>query len=196
MRVYRKLVPFEYPRLERHLLRLDAEDRARRFSGSVGDAAVTAHCRRLDWLRAVVVGCFDDGALRGAAELWLDPSPAGRAELAITVERPWQGHGIGSALLGRALLVAGNRSARSLSMLCLLDNRRMQHLARKFGGRLVLAADQAEADLVVPYPTQLSLWEEAAGEGLGFVGSWVEQFSLAPWAVGAWGGSGTRAPRI
>ena len=191
MRVYRKLVPFEYARLEQHLLRLDAEDRARRFSGSVSDAAVTAHCRRLDWLRAVVVGCFEQGVLRGAAELWLDPSPAGRAELAVTVEHAWQGSGIGTGLLGRALLVAGNRSARSLFMICLLDNRRMQHLARKFGGRLSLATDQAEADLVVPYPTQLSLWEEATGDGLGLMGSLVEQFSLVSLA-----GIDARSPRI
>lgn len=178
MRVFRKLAPFESWRLRDHLLRLDAEDRLKRFSGAVGEAFIAEHCRRIDWLNAVVIGCFEDGVLRGAAELWPDTPLAGRAELAVTVERPFQNRGIGTALLGRAVTVAGNRAVRSLYMICLLDNRRIQHIARKFDGALTLHDDQAEADITVPYPTQLSLWEEAAADGFGFVGMLMDQFRL------------------
>lgn len=173
MRVYRKLVPFENWRLEQHLLRLTPTDRETRFSGGLADAAVAEHCRRLDWMQAVVLGCLDEGELRGAAELWLD-GRSGRAELAVTVERDWQDQGIGTALLGRALTVARNRAARSIYMLCLIDNRRMQHLARKFDGQLLLQDGQAEADISVPWPSQLSLWQEATADGLGLVGTLLE----------------------
>lgn len=188
MRVFRKLVPFENWRLEQHLLRLDGDDRRRRFSGTVPDEFLKLHCSRLDWLQSVVIGCFDAGVLRGAAELWLGRAPEARAELAITVERDWQGEGIGTDLLRRALVLARNRSARSLYMLCLLDNRRMQHIARKFEGSLSLLDGQAEADILVPFPTQLSLWQEAAADGLGLFGALLD--SLRPEAAWASRSSG------
>jgi hypothetical protein len=49
----------------------------------------------------------------------------------------------------------------------------------KFTDRLDVVEDQAEAHLKVPYPTQLSLWEEAAMDGIGLVTSWLDQFPVA-----------------
>ena len=74
----------------------------------------------------MVHGFFLNGVLRGAAEL----RPLGlrlpqQAEAAFSVEKPWQSHGIGSALLRRTLLTARNRGFRMLHMACLADNRRM-----------------------------------------------------------------------
>src|ERR1700739_2302061 len=108
MRVFRKLGPFETWRLRQHLLRLSPEERRLRFSGAVGDAFVTAHCERIDLLRAVIIGHFENGVLRGAAELRLETGIAGRAELAVTVEGAYQDRGIGAELLGHALTVAAN----------------------------------------------------------------------------------------
>ena len=59
-----------------------------------------------------------------------------QAEAAISVEKPWQSHGVGSALLRRTLLAARNRGYRLLHMACLAENRRMQQLARKFDAEL------------------------------------------------------------
>jgi len=179
MRVFRKLMPYEIWRLREHLLRLTPADRRLRFFAGVNDDFIHDHCRRLDALRAIVIGFFEDGVLRGAAELHLAGDLAGRAELAITVESGWQGHHIGTELLGHAITIAENRGMRSIEMVCLIDNRRMQHVARKFTDRLDVVEDQAEAHLKVPYPTQLSLWQEAAMDGIGLVTSWLEQFPFA-----------------
>ena len=80
---------------------------------------------------------FFVGVMRGAAEL----RPLGmrlphQAEAAFSVEKPWQSHGVGSALLRRTLLTARNRGYRLLHMACLAENRRMQQLARKFDAEL------------------------------------------------------------
>lgn len=176
MRVYRKLLPYEIWRLREHLLCLSRADRRLRFFGGVGDDFITEHCRRIDGLRAVVVGYFEAGVLRGAAELHLDRNFGDRAELAITVESEWQGRHVGTELLGHAITIAENRGVRGIAMLCLLDNSRMQHVARKFADRLVVVDDQAEANVKVPFPTQLSLWQEAAMDGLGLITSWLERF--------------------
>jgi GNAT superfamily N-acetyltransferase len=178
MRVFRKLLPYEIWRLREHLLRLSVSDRRLRFFAGVGADFIAEHCRRLDCLRAVTTGFFDCGVLRGAAELHLAGEFGGRAELAITVESAWQDRQIGTALLSHAITIAENRGVRTVEMICLLDNHRMQHIARKFTGRLDILDDQAEARLKVPFPTQISLWHEAAMDGLGLMTSWLEQLPL------------------
>lgn len=176
MHIFRKLYPFEAWRLGEHLLRLDAEDRRRRFFAGVSDATIEAHCRRIDWLRAVVIGFFADGVLRGAAELRLETGNLPfAAELALSVETAWQNEGVGTELVRRALLAAGNRGAASLQMVCLAENQRVQRIARKHTGRLVWSGGESEAAIPVPLPTQLSLVAEAVDDGMGLVvGCWSE----------------------
>jgi hypothetical protein len=89
MRVYRKLFPTEAGRLRDHLLRLAPVDRHRRFFAGVSGAAIDEHCRRIDWLRMMAIGFFEDGVLRGAAEIALDGGLIPRqAELALSIEGP------------------------------------------------------------------------------------------------------------
>jgi hypothetical protein len=54
-------------------------------------------------------------------------------------------------------------------MVCVLDNRQMQHIAGKLADRLIIVEDQVEADLVIPFPIYSSLWLEAATESIGVV---------------------------
>jgi GNAT superfamily N-acetyltransferase len=182
MRVFRKLLPYEIWRLREHLLRLSSTDRRLRFCGGVAAEFIVDYCRRIDWLRAVVIGCFEEGVLRGAAELHfaddLGRHFTGTAELAVTVEGAWQDRGIGTELLEHAITIAENRGVRTIEMICLLDNARMQHVARKFTDRLAIVDDQAAANLRLPFPTQLSLWREAAMEGLGLLSGWLEQLPV------------------
>jgi RimJ/RimL family protein N-acetyltransferase len=176
MRVFRKLLPYEMWRLQEHLLRLTAEDRRLRFFAGVGNEYVANHCRRIDGLRTVIIGFFESGVLRGAAELHLASDSDRRAELAITVEGAWQTNHVGTELIDLAITIAENRGMRSIEMVCLIDNRRMQHVARKFTNRLEIVDNQAEAHLKVPFPTQISLWREAAMDGMALMTSWLEQF--------------------
>jgi GNAT superfamily N-acetyltransferase len=116
-----------------HLLRLDKESRHRRFSGAVSDDVIARHAATADDLGTVVHGFFVEGVLRGAAELrHINGMFSREAEVAFSIEQPWQSHGVGTALLERTLLTARNRGITSLRMDCLTENRRMQQLARKF----------------------------------------------------------------
>jgi RimJ/RimL family protein N-acetyltransferase len=170
MRVFRKLHPFEQWRLAEHLARLSPEDRRRRFFAGVSDDAIQRHCRRIDWLGTVVIGCFEAGVLRGAAELRLETGTLPFAgELALSVETAWQNQGVGTELVRRTLLAAGNRGLASLQMVCLAENHRMQRIAQKHARRLASAGGETEAALAVPLPTQLSLVEEAVAEGIGLL---------------------------
>lgn len=176
MSLIRKLLAGDLAEYEAHLLRLTPEDRAMRFAGGVSGEAIGDHVRGIDLFRAVVLGYFEDGVMRGAAEivrsrmLW-----SASAELAVTVEQPWQGRGVGTELVGRALLIARNRSIASLQALCVTDNVRMQRIVRKFDGRLAYLSGMAEGDIRLAWPTQLTLLQEGLGDAWAAIGAWQER---------------------
>jgi GNAT superfamily N-acetyltransferase len=165
----RKMWIGEAARYRNHLLRLDAESRHRRFGGGVSDAYIRNYVTPSMWLDAIVHGFFVDGTLRGAAEL----RPIGgrmskQAEAAFSVEKDWQSHGVGSALLERTLLTARNRGVAHLHMACLSDNRRMQQLARKFDAELTFDFGSVVGEVESPHPTPLSMVREWVSDGHGF----------------------------
>src|SRR5204863_4422902 len=88
-----------------HLLRLDAESRRNRFGGAVSDEFIGRYAESFTLSGAVIYGFFVDSVLRGAAELRL-LEHTGDAEAALSVEKPWQSRGVGTALLERVLLAA------------------------------------------------------------------------------------------
>lgn len=165
----RKMWIGEAARYRNHLLRLDAESRARRFGGGVSDAYIRNYVTTSMWLDSVVHGFFVDGKLRGAAELRpIGSSLPKQAEAAFSVEKDWQSHGVGSALLERTLLTARNRGIAHLHMACLSDNRRMQQLARKFDAELSFDFGGVVGEVEAPHPTPLSVVREWVADGHGF----------------------------
>src|SRR5947208_10143028 len=147
-----------------HLLRLDPESRRNRFGGAVSDEFIAHYAEPFALSGAIIYGSFVDGVLRGAAELRL-LTREGEAEPALSVERRWQSHGVGTALLERVLLVAGNREIKRLHMICLAENRRVQQLARKFDAELAFQSGSVVADLIAPRPTPISLIRELVAAG-------------------------------
>src|SRR5208283_4564264 len=124
--VIRKLWIGETAKYRDHILRLDPESRRNRFAGGVSDDFIRQYVDLTSGLDAIVHGFFVGDEMRGAAELRpLGVRFAHQAEAAISVEKSWQSHGVGSALLSRTLLAARNRGFRLLHMACLADNERM-----------------------------------------------------------------------
>jgi GNAT superfamily N-acetyltransferase len=148
----------------KHLLRLDAESRRNRFGGAVSDEFIRRYAESAALSGAVIYGFFVDGVLRGTAELRL-LERAGDAEAALSVEKPWQSRGVGTALLERVLLAARNRQVERLHMLCLAENRRMQQLARKFGAALSFEAGSVMGEMKAPHPTPMSVMRELVVDG-------------------------------
>jgi GNAT superfamily N-acetyltransferase len=152
-----------------HLLRLDAASRRNRFAGVVSDEFVRNYAALSLGIDSVIHGFFVDGTLRGAAELrQVTPTLAREAEAAFSIEKPWQSHGIGSALLERTLLAARNRGVKFLHMACLADNKRMQQLARKFDAELSFDFSSVVGEVTTARPTPLSLLREFVADGHGF----------------------------
>ena len=167
--VIRKLWIGEADKYRDHLLRLDPESRHSRFGGGVADDFVRNYVELTISLEAVVHGFFVDGIMRGAAELrQLGIHSPGQAEAAISVEKPWQSHGVGSGLLRRTLLAARNRGFRHLHMACLADNRRMQQLARKFAAELSFDFGSVVGEVESMRANPLSVMQELIADHHGF----------------------------
>jgi GNAT superfamily N-acetyltransferase len=173
--VIRKLWPGEGRDYRDHLLRLDAESRRNRFGLALADELIEAYVASPTWRGAVMHGFLVDGVLRGVAEL--KPFRAAfptEAEAAFSIEKPWQSHGIGSALLARTLLAARNRGIRQVHMACLADNARMQQLARKFAAQLSFDFGNVVGEVAAPHPTPLSLLRELVADGHGFASAMLD----------------------
>ena len=165
----RKLWVGEADNYRDHLLRLDAESRNNRFGGGVSDEFVHDYVDLSYSLDAVIHGFFVDGVLRGVAELRpLGSGFAREAEAALSVEKLWQSHGVGSALLERTLLAARNRGIRLLHMACLADNQRMQQLARKFDAELSFDFGSVVGEVASARATPLSVMREVVADSHGF----------------------------
>jgi GNAT superfamily N-acetyltransferase len=173
--VIRKLWIGEAQDYRDHLLRLDAESRRNRFGLALADELIEAYMASPTWRGAVLHGFLVDGVLRGVAEL----KPFGaafptEAEAAFSIEKPWQSHGVGSALLARTLLAARNRGIRQVHMACLADNSRMQQLARKFAAQLSFDFGNVVGEVAAPHPTLLSLFREVVADGHGFASAMLD----------------------
>jgi GNAT superfamily N-acetyltransferase len=167
--VIRKLWIGETAKYREHILRLDPESRRSRFAGGVSDDFVRHYVDLTAGLETVVHGFFVGGMIRGGAELRpLGPHLPDQAEAAISVEKPWQSHGVGSALLRRTLLAARNRGFQHLHMACLAENRRMQQLARKFDAELSFDFESVVGEVAASRPTPMSLMRELMSDHHGF----------------------------
>jgi GNAT superfamily N-acetyltransferase len=152
-----------------HLLRLDSESRRNRFGGAVSEQFLKDYADLAFSIDSVVHGFFVDGTLRGAAELRpLGPAAQREGEAAFSIEKQWQSHGVGSALLECTLLAARNRGIKFLHMVCLADNKRMQQLARKYDAELRFDFGSVVGEVAAPRPTPLSLLREMIADGYGF----------------------------
>jgi len=167
--VIRKVWIGEADKYREHLLRLDADSRRNRFGGAVADELILAYAETAMQIGTVMHGFLVDGILRGVAELKaFGAASPGVAEVAFSIEKPWQSHGVGSALLERTLLAARNRGIKLVHMTCLAGNARMQQLARKFEAELSFDFGSVVGEVEAPHATPLSLFREFFADGHGF----------------------------
>lgn len=166
----RRIWPTEVPLYRDHLKRLDADSRHSRFNGVVSDAFIDQYTESAYRPDALIFGAFDGEKIVAAGELRLlfdGWRPA--AEAAFSVEKAYQDHGIGDALFHRLLVVAQNRNIGSISIICLRENDRMRHLAKKYSAQFDIADGEISGQLAPAWSSPSTYLEEAFGELSGLV---------------------------
>lgn len=148
-----------------HLLRLDTITRRGRFGLAVSEHFLEAYAARTMASEAILYGYFEDEVLRGVSELHpLGTMDIATAEAAFSVERDWQGRGIGSTLMERILAAACARSIRRVIVTCQASNRTMRHLAAGFAADLEIIGDEVVGHVSTPRPTAFTFAREAIEE--------------------------------
>ncbi|MCA1452246.1 GNAT family N-acetyltransferase [Bradyrhizobium sp. BRP22] len=133
----RTLSRSEVPLLRDHLLRLDRTSRYDRFHGFMDDGFIKRYAEKCANDGTVIIAYFEDGAVRGAAELHPpEQSPDGEPEIAFSVERSARRKGVGSILFRKLIAEARARGHRSLRITTGAQNEAMRALASKFGAKL------------------------------------------------------------
>jgi GNAT superfamily N-acetyltransferase len=171
----RKLRGVETSAYRDHLVRLDAESRHNRFCAAISDEMIGTFAATAHGGDVIVHGFFVDGKLRGGADLRIvRPLDLQEAEAAFSIEKPWQSLGIGSALLERTLLCARNHGIKHLHVSCLMENQRMQNLARKFEAEITFDFGSVIGKLENPHPTLLSVMQELMVDSQSFAAAYVD----------------------
>jgi GNAT superfamily N-acetyltransferase len=127
----------ELPLLRGHLLRLDRESRHDRFQGFLDDHFIECYAAKCASDGTAIVAYFEDGVVRGAAELHPpDESLGSEPEAAFSVETAVRRRGVGARLFRELIAEARRRGYRSLRITTGVHNDAMRALARKFGAHL------------------------------------------------------------
>ncbi|MGY3445960.1 MULTISPECIES: N-acetyltransferase family protein [unclassified Bradyrhizobium] len=127
----------ELPLLRDHLLRLDRTSRHDRFHGFIDDSFIRRYAERCANDGTVIIAYFEDGVVRGAAELHPpEQSPDAQPEIAFSVERSARRKGVGSTLFRKLIAEAHAKGYESLRITTGAQNDAMRALAIKFGAQL------------------------------------------------------------
>ncbi|CAN5395826.1 hypothetical protein BH10PSE7_BH10PSE7_19650 [soil metagenome] len=170
----RKLGLSDFPQFRAHLKRLDPGTQRLRFGQPVGEDFIDAYVDTSFRIGTLIFGAFEDGMIRGSAELRGVAGIEFDAEAAFAVEPDWQDHGLGSELMTRLITAAQNRGFSRLHMVCLSENARMRHIAAKHGAHLKFLEGDVTGELDPHQPTVQSLMDEWVHDAQGFVSAILE----------------------
>lgn len=166
----RKLLRREQGLFRSHLMRLDAEGRRMRFAHPVADSYIEDYAARMSDMDGIVYGFIVDGEVRAVAELRKLRSAWGpEAEAAFSVEAGWRNQGIATLLMGRIIRAGRNRGVRTLIMSCLVENTKMQAIARRYRADLSCEAGSVMANIVPARADYYSILAEAMEDRVGVV---------------------------
>lgn len=156
----------ELPLLRDHLLRLDRTSRHDRFHGFMDDSFIERYAEKCANDGTVVIAFFEDGVVRGAAELHPpDQSPESLPEIAFSVEASVRRRGVGSILFRKLIAEARAKGYKSLRITTGSQNEAMRSLANKFGANLKFRYGESTGtiDLTKPIEGELATsWADGA----------------------------------
>lgn len=156
--IIRPMTGFEREEVRTFLLSLTVEDRRNRFCSTLSDAAVSSYVDGLDFVRATILGAFDDEAqLVGLAEL-VDGSE--ESEMAFAVRPDKRGQKAGTRLMDRLLQRARVCGVRRAVVIFLSDNDPMRKLASRAGMHIRTGNGDSfgERSLDAPNAIELAQW--------------------------------------
>lgn len=135
MHTVRKVLPHEYRKYRTHLKALDADSKYLRFGSLVTDEVIDNLCNSIEEDQDHhILFCVEGDDLEFLAIGHI--ALATEMELAFSVLKPHQGHGIGNALMRRCIQWCRTHGILHGTMICLSTNEAIRHLCKKNGMKM------------------------------------------------------------
>lgn len=132
--------------LARHYARLGPKSRQRRFMATLPDKSVRRIAERAS--PDILLGVEAEGRIVGVLEVFR--SGDDHAEIGISVEDAFQGHGYGHALFLDGLVEAEKIGVRTADLYFACDNTGIRKLVAAAGGEVVSRGADCEAHIDIP----------------------------------------------
>lgn len=163
------LPKLQYAQYLDHLLGLNEDDRYLRFCSVYSDDAIKSYVEKISSSDVIIVEYSADLKIIGAVQMIFYKNPQNEqiAEIGISVLSEYRGHGIAKKLLERAILYGKNHGIDKMETLCLLTNRRMQHLAKNSGLTVRETDEGKQAVIELDSPDSFSLAHEVFSDYIG-----------------------------
>jgi GNAT superfamily N-acetyltransferase len=175
----RILAASELPLFRDHLLRLDRESRRDRFNGSLCDDWVAKYAERSVQDGTVILAYFEDGVVRGAAELHQADLVNIEPEVAFSVESCMRRKGVGSILFTQLIAKARSMGYEKLRITTGAQNDAMRALAGKFGAKLSFRHGESTGLIdLTDQPAKVAAQPKAVA---GDVAKAVGEYNRAAW---------------
>lgn len=161
----RRVLPHEYPKYRKHLKALDEASKYLRFGYQIKDEMIDQLCDQFEAehekniLFAIENDDLDFIAIGHIAL-------HGELELAFSVLKGYQGQGMGSALMKRAIQWCRIHNKLKGCMVCLSTNAAIKHLCLKHGIHIHSEQGETMADIELDSPNITTYLNEATDSNL------------------------------
>jgi GNAT superfamily N-acetyltransferase len=161
----RRVLPHEYPKYRKHLKALDEASKYLRFGYQIRDEMIDALCDKFEAEpEKNILFCIENDDLDFIAIGHI--SNQEELELAFSVLKGYQGQGMGSALMKRAIQWCRIHSKLKGCMVCLSTNQAIKHLCLKHGIHIHSEHGETMADIELDSPNITTYINEATDSNL------------------------------
>lgn len=137
-----------------HFLRLDQDSRYSRFCFSISDSSLNNYVDKINFNKDGIFAVFNSNLeIIGIGECVLNSKNKNVAEVGFSIEKSYQGKGLGNKLMKRVIQFAHSHQVDVLEMFCLSTNAKSMHLAKKHG--LKIKQEYGESHALIDLPKNL-----------------------------------------
>lgn len=161
----RRVLDHEYPKYRTHLKALDRDSKTLRFANPLSDEVIDMLCDKWEQDHAHnVLFCIENNDLDFVAVGHI--ALYDEMELAFSVLKEHQGHGMGSLLMKRVIQWCRTNCKLKGNMVCLSTNQAIKHLCLKHGIHIHNDHGETMADIELDSPNITTFISEATDSNL------------------------------
>ena len=165
MAAVRKVLVSEYPKYRKHLKALDAESKYLRFGHPIRDEMIDQLCDQFEAdADKNILFCVENDNLDFVAVGHI--ALRDEMELAFSVLKAYQGHGLGNQLFRRVIQWCRTHNRLKGNMVCLSSNSVVKHLCTKYGIRMKNGGGETIASIELDHPDIITYFTEATDSNL------------------------------